>query len=426
MRFFSSDKNESNDQSNVDVQNRAEELNPDQAHDEHPERVSSEPVAVPQQRTGSPWADAPGTPADDTADAELADTERADGTHEQAPFHEPGPQPTAFGASTVGGAVAASATANPEHDRWDVTDRDTDAASGVADDRSVAPGDGVVTDEASPWATGPDGEAAQRTGNDDRSGEFGEDRGDAVDAALEDRGTFDDPLVHEELADTGGPDPTPADAPVDAGTTTTYGPDGTVTTTDDTDRAESDAATREDRDTRTDRDTVDDRDTRTDRDIADDRDTRTDRDTVDDRDTGAGTAAAGAATGAAAGAAAGAMAADRGAGAPAGDAVPTRDLDARDTTGPAARAGTAATPQLFGESDAQSFRERWREVQLRFVDSPKDAARDAAAMFDEAVEKLTANVRARKDSLTQDSDDTEQLRTQLRGYRDMINRILDL
>jgi hypothetical protein len=139
MRFFSSDKNESNDdQSNVDVQHRADEVNPDQAQDEHPERVSSDPVSVPQQRTGSPWAGAPRAPGDDSADAELADTERSDGTDERPPFHEPGPQPTAFGASTVGGAVAASALANPQNDRWDVTDRDTDAASGVADDRTVS------------------------------------------------------------------------------------------------------------------------------------------------------------------------------------------------------------------------------------------------------------------------------------------------
>jgi hypothetical protein len=81
---------------------------------------------------------------------------------------------------------------------------------------------------------------------------------------------------------------------------------------------------------------------------------------------------------------------------------------------------------LFGESDAQTFRERWREVQLRFVDSPREATNDAAGLLDEAVEKLSTNLRTQKDSLMQDSDDTEQLRVQLRGYRDMINRILDL
>ena len=81
---------------------------------------------------------------------------------------------------------------------------------------------------------------------------------------------------------------------------------------------------------------------------------------------------------------------------------------------------------LFGQSDAQTFQERWREVQLRFVDSPRDATNEAAGLLDEAVDRLSANLRSQKDSLMQDSDDTEQLRVQLRGYRDMINRILDL
>src|SRR6185436_7526370 len=80
--------------------------------------------AVPQQRPGSPWDDRPG----DTTDA----------------VHDPAPQPTAFGAATPGGAVAASAAAGPYDDPDHDTHRSTDAASGVADDRSVAPGDGVL------------------------------------------------------------------------------------------------------------------------------------------------------------------------------------------------------------------------------------------------------------------------------------------
>jgi hypothetical protein len=477
MRFFSSDKNESNDddQSNVDVQNRAEDLNPDQAHDEHPERVSSDPVSVPQQRSGSPWADAPGTAQDD-ADAELADAERADGSAEQPPFHEPSAQPTAFGASTVGGAVAASAMANPQNDAWDVTDRDTDAASGVADDRSVAPGDGVVTDEASPWAGGLDGRTDQRTGSDaagfdearrdearsDAAG-FDEARSDEVrsnedrrdvDAAMDDRGTFDDPRLRDELADTGGPDPTPPDVAVETDTVTTYGPDGTATSEEtragaDADRAGDepalrdeggfddptavDPATRQPLDTDTDvnRDTDVDRDTFDDRGIATDRDTAADSDAVP--------AAAGVAAGAAAGATAGAVAAHRAADRATG--ADTTDIEARDTAvTPGAggdterptgdrKPGTVAAPNLgslFGESDAQTFHDRWRDVQLRFVDSPRDATNEAAALLDEAVDKLSANLRSQKDSLMHDSDDTEQLRVQLRGYRDMINRILDL
>ena len=45
MRFFSNDARESTDE---------------QARDERPERVQSDPVAVPNQRPPSPWSDKPG------------------------------------------------------------------------------------------------------------------------------------------------------------------------------------------------------------------------------------------------------------------------------------------------------------------------------------------------------------------------------
>jgi len=90
----------------------------------------------------------------------------------------------------------------------------------------------------------------------------------------------------------------------------------------------------------------------------------------------------------------------------------------------AASAGTA--DKLFDQDDARSFQERWRDVQLRFVDSPKDAAGDAAKLVDEAVEKLTASLRSQRSGLDNETEDTEQLRVQLRGYREILNRILSL
>jgi hypothetical protein len=59
MKFFSNEAKESNDETGYDRSDVA----------------TSEPVAVPQQRAGSPWTDAPGS-----ADDELADRERRDGT----------------------------------------------------------------------------------------------------------------------------------------------------------------------------------------------------------------------------------------------------------------------------------------------------------------------------------------------------------
>jgi len=113
----------------------------------------------------------------------------------------------------------------------------------------------------------------------------------------------------------------------------------------------------------------------------------------------------------------------------AGEPVPVPvPVGAADTAG-AAKPGSVSEPDLgslFGEADAQSFQERWRDVQLRFVDSPKDATAEAAALVDEAVDKLTASLRARKDSVSNDSDDTEELRVALRGYREILNNVLGL
>jgi len=92
--------------------------------------------------------------------------------------------------------------------------------------------------------------------------------------------------------------------------------------------------------------------------------------------------------------------------------------------------GSVAEPDLgtiFAVDVVQSFQGRWREVQLRFVDSPKEATGEAAVLLDEVVEQLATSLRAQKDLVAKDtSDDTEQLRVELRGYRDMLNRILGL
>ena len=109
-------------------------------------------------------------------------------------------------------------------------------------------------------------------------------------------------------------------------------------------------------------------------------------------------------------------------------AVPVAAVAAQATSEPA-KPGSVPEKNLdslFGADSAKGFQERWREVQLRFVDSPKDATAEAAGLVDEAVEQLTESLKAQKDTLLSDSDDTEKLRLELRGYRDILNRILSL
>jgi len=388
MRFFSNEKDARDDQQGVDVRDRADEVNAEQAHDDRdelPEHVQSDPVPVPQQRAGSPWSspDAPGsTPEpvgahavdpDQLDDAPTGPATETATAGDPPPFHEPGPQPTAFGAGTVGGAVAASATANPENDQWDARTPVTDADSGVADDRSVAPGDGAVEDRPGP-------DRVDRRPDDE-----------PVDVALDDRGTFEDPQVRDELGreDTTPPDHAAADTSPDA-VASAY-----AESRDSDETADSvtgpDAALR-------DEGGFDDPkavDPATERPLED-----------------AAVAGAAGAAGAGVGGAA------------------TAGTDADTTTGTESKPGTVGAPglaKLFGD-DAGSFRDRWRDVQLRFVDSPKEATSEAAALVDEVVDRLASSLKSQRAALAGEgaADDTEKLRVELRSYRDFLNRLLDL
>ncbi|MFG2168495.1 hypothetical protein [Micromonospora chersina] len=115
-------------------------------------------------------------------------------------------------------------------------------------------------------------------------------------------------------------------------------------------------------------------------------------------------------TAAAGAGAAGAAAAVAGAARPTPGAVPTD-------------AATLFTPEI-----AQDFRDRWRDVQLRFVDDPRAAVGEAQSLVEEAIEALSAALREQKTKLggwqESGSADTEQLRVAVRGYRDFLDRVL--
>ncbi|MFI0795729.1 hypothetical protein ACH4OY_24060 [Micromonospora rubida] len=82
---------------------------------------------------------------------------------------------------------------------------------------------------------------------------------------------------------------------------------------------------------------------------------------------------------------------------------------------------------LFEPDAAQAFRDRWRDVQLRFVDDPKAAAGQAQSLVEEAIQALAAALAEQKNKLgdwQQTGDDTEQLRIAVRRYRDFLDRVL--
>lgn len=334
MRFFSNEAKDNTDEQDTDTRaeqqdDRAEHKQPEPAQPEpaQPEHAQSEPVAVPQQRAGSPWQHGPA----DTADRPVVD---------------PAPQPTAFGASTVSGAVAASAAAGPYETDTRSTDRVTDAASGVADDRTGPLGDRTADkgrtevsetdrqhtaeDEVARAGSEPDHDTRLDADRDDSHPDPRRDD-DPVDLALEDRGTFDDPRLDQEMR-TG------------------------------------------------------------------------DREAV-------GTVHDDVATG------------DK----PADDKEPeVVAVAVAEKPAPAEKPAVSGPAPFFPSADTDAFRERWRDVQLRFVDDPKGATAEAAGLVDEAVDKLTAALRDHRGSLAKGSEETEALRVELRSYRDILDRLLGL
>jgi hypothetical protein len=100
---------------------------------------------------------------------------------------------------------------------------------------------------------------------------------------------------------------------------------------------------------------------------------------------------------------------------------------------------TEPSTTVWPAETAQEFHERWRELQLRFVDDPRAAADDAARLVEEALDQFSATITSRKHELdawrggdgaaAQDGDEdrrTERMRTAVRSYRGLLDRLLEV
>ena len=339
MRFFSNDPKE----------------NTDTIDDKNSDRAASDTVTLPQQRAGSPWSDAPGSP--DTA------AQSTDSSDPSAPTHG---EPDSADAELA------------DRERHDEAEEDL-----RVDDSQVRHDSDELVPDPDALAT------AAHTGD------------EPVDLPLDDR---------QETAAEIHDESTPAYAAEGEGTTT-YGRDDAVPTAGepaDADASDADAAAGL---------------------VADpvEGDAATDAEADDAAAIGDETAVEDAAEfdiPAVAEPAAGEPVVEEEELVAVGVAAIPVTAGATPTGD---KPGSVASPEverLFAGGD--SFVERFREIQLRFVDSPKDATTDAATLVDEAIDKLTSALKAQKDGLASDSDDTEQLRIELRAYRDIMNRLTSL
>jgi hypothetical protein len=92
---------------------------------------------------------------------------------------------------------------------------------------------------------------------------------------------------------------------------------------------------------------------------------------------------------------------------------------------------TKRAAPLFADDAATELRERWTEVQTRFVDEPRNAVEQADALVAEVMKRLTDSFATERQALEQqwsrgDDVSTEELRLALRRYRSFFDRLLSV
>ena len=126
-----------------------------------------------------------------------------------------------------------------------------------------------------------------------------------------------------------------------------------------------------------------------------------------------------------------------------GDELSTRDLAASSGDKEAAadeplardsETGRTATDDddlrpLLDEPEAGSFTTRWREIQVDFVDRPRESVEQADALVAELMQRLAASFAEERGRLEQQWDggddvSTEDLRVALTRYRSFFDRLL--
>jgi hypothetical protein len=97
--------------------------------------------------------------------------------------------------------------------------------------------------------------------------------------------------------------------------------------------------------------------------------------------------------------------------------------------GGAAAAREETPAPLFNPNQAEDLRRRWNDLQIAFVDEPRDAVKQADELVAFAMKQLTDTFSQERSKLEQQWDrgdqvSTEDLRLALQRYRSFFNRLL--
>lgn len=116
------------------------------------------------------------------------------------------------------------------------------------------------------------------------------------------------------------------------------------------------------------------------------------------------------------------------------ETLSTRDLaDAREDDERAPEEAPQTTDEerqpLVASEEASSFANRWREIQVDFVDRPRESVEHADALVAELMQRLAASFADERGRLEQQWDggddvSTEDLRVALTRYRSFFDRLL--
>ena len=84
---------------------------------------------------------------------------------------------------------------------------------------------------------------------------------------------------------------------------------------------------------------------------------------------------------------------------------------------------------LLSEGSARGYRERWEQIQARFVDDPRSSVEQADALVNEVIHELETSFGSERETLEAqwlrgEDVETENLRVILRRYRSFFGRLL--
>ena len=84
---------------------------------------------------------------------------------------------------------------------------------------------------------------------------------------------------------------------------------------------------------------------------------------------------------------------------------------------------------LFDDNELGTYRSRWDDVQARFVDDPRGTVKDADALVNDVMERLTQTFTDERSSLESQWSEgkdasTEDLRVAMQRYRSFFARLL--